>query len=70
MGVPVVPGHTLTYYASGAMFALTQILQAVHLKQPCTVIDCNLSLSLAYTSQPVLLDAHLNHRVEKGLRFS
>lgn len=63
-GVPTVPTNILTYYASGSIFALAQIISAVHLKQPYTVIDCNLTMQLAYTAQPVLLDAHLNHRGE------
>ncbi len=45
-------------------------MQAVHLKQPCTVIDLNLTMQLAYTAQPVLLDAHLNHKGEKGSRIN
>lgn len=70
VGPPAVPANILTYYASGSMFTLTQILSAIHLGQPYTVIDCNLTMQLAYTAQPVLLDAHLNHRGEKSFRES
>ena len=30
VGPPSVPANILTYYASGAMFTLTQILSAIH----------------------------------------
>lgn len=65
-----MPTNILTYYASGSMFLLAQVMQAVYLKQPHTVIDLNLTLQLAYTAQPVLLDAHYNHRGEKGSKIS
>lgn len=69
-GEPSVPTNILTYYASGSMFALAQVISAVHQKKPYTVIDCNLTMQLAYTSQPELLDAHLNHRGEPSSRHN
>jgi crotonobetainyl-CoA:carnitine CoA-transferase CaiB-like acyl-CoA transferase len=70
VGTPAVPANILTYYASGSLYALSKILSAIHIRQPYTVIDCNLTMQLAYTAQPVLLDAHLNHIGEKGARIS
>ncbi len=62
VGVPAVPANVLSYYASGTMYTLARILSAIYANKPYTVIDANLTMQLAYTAQPMLLDAHLNHR--------
>jgi crotonobetainyl-CoA:carnitine CoA-transferase CaiB-like acyl-CoA transferase len=56
---PVFPGNILSYYASGSIYVFTLVLQALLVNKPCTVIDCPLTQMMAYTAQPVLLDAHL-----------
>lgn len=68
VGAPVFPGNILSYYASGSHYIFTQILQSFHERRPHTVIDCSLTKMLAYTSAPILLDAHLNHNGAKGFK--
>lgn len=56
---PVVPANILSYYASGSIYILTVLLQAILVNKKRTVLDCPLTKMLAYTSQPSLLDAYL-----------
>lgn len=55
---PVAPANILSYYASGSLFILTLLMQALMVKKQRMVLDCPLTKMLAYTSQPSLLDAH------------
>lgn len=56
---PVAPANLLSYYASGSMYILTLLMQALMVNKKRIVLDCPLTKMLAYTSQPCLLDAHL-----------
>ena len=47
---PAVPGNILSYYASGSIYILILLLQAILTNKERTVIDCPLTKMLAYTA--------------------
>ena len=47
---PVAPANILSYYASGSIFILASLLQAMLINKKRTVLDCPLTKMLAYTS--------------------
>jgi len=47
---PVAPANILSYYASGSIFILSSLLQALMVNKKHTVLDCPLTKMLAYTS--------------------
>ena len=52
---PTPPANILADFASGSLHLFTQVLQALYLKKPRTVIDCSLTHSTLYLSQLSLL---------------
>jgi len=61
------PGSILTYYAGGSIYTFMLILQSLIQNNLRTVIDSSLTLNLAYTASPVLLDAYLTGPFMKPL---
>lgn len=52
---PSPPANFLADFASGSLHLFTQILHALYLKKPNTIIDCSLTHSTMYLSQLELL---------------